>query len=396
MRQGELSESPIWRQNTAAGRWYALGRYYAMFPRGFIHDAIVGLTDEDDVVLDPFCGRGNAPFVATVLQRQALAIDNNPIAWLFAAAKQHPAAAAEQVTGRLREVARCCRSADRRSRNRFEAMAWAPDVRALLKAARRELQWHESVIDRTLMAFITLHMQDKLGAGLSNSLSPTIAYSPDYAVKWWTDKGLLKPPDIEPVAMLEDKIHRRYKHGVPQQADSRVLMGDSRDELKRLDSAEARLLITSPPYRGVTDYWNDHWIRLWMLGHSFGKEWAKTARFAGRDAYRDLIYCVLRESKAHLTDDAAILIRSDQSHSTAELCIEAMRTVWPDRELLMRPTTALHAGTSNGHGRGGTKAREVDLLMPNTRALDWAQRRGFAPVPVASDGCPTPHRRRST
>ena len=259
MRQGKLNGSHIWGHNTAAGRWYALGRYYAMFPRDFIHDAIDGLTDENDVVLDPFCGRGNAPFVATILQRQALAIDNNPIAWLFAAAKQHPAADPEQVTERLCEVARSRRRADRRSRNRFETMAWAPDVRALLKAARRELQWHDSVIDRTLMAFITLHMQDKLGAGLSNSLSPTIAYSPDYAVKWWTDKGLLKPPEIEPVAILEDKIQRRYKYGVPQQAHSRVLMGDSRDELPRLDSAEAKLLITSPPYRGVTDYWNDHW-----------------------------------------------------------------------------------------------------------------------------------------
>ena len=162
MRQRELNGSHIWGHNTAAGRWYGFGRYYAMFPRGFIHDAIDGLTDEDDVVLDPFCGRGNAPFVATVLQRQALAIDNNPIAWLFAAAKQHPAADAEQVTDRLREVACSRRRADRRSRNRFEAMAWAPDVRALLKAARRELHWRESVIDRTLMAFITLHMQDKL------------------------------------------------------------------------------------------------------------------------------------------------------------------------------------------------------------------------------------------
>ena len=213
-------------------------------------------------------------------------------------------------------------------------------------------------------------------------------------MRWWTDKGLLEPPDIEPVAMLEDKIRRRYKHGVPSQAPSRVLMGDSRDELPLLSRAEAKLLITSPPYRGVTDYWNDHWIRLWMLGHSFGKRWRKSARYGGRRAYRDLIYCVLRESKAHLTNDAAILIRSDQRHSTAELCKEAMRAVWPARELLMRSTSAPHAGTSNGHGRGGTRAREVDLLIPNARALDWAKNRGFAPAPVAFDFTPI-HRRSS-
>ena len=57
-------------------------------------------------------------------------------------------------------------------------MAWAPAVRALLKAARRELDWRGSIVDRTLMAFITLHMQDKQGSGLSNVMSPTIAFSP--------------------------------------------------------------------------------------------------------------------------------------------------------------------------------------------------------------------------
>ena len=65
------------------------------------------------------------------------------------------------------------------------------------------------------MAFIALHMQDKLGAGLSNSLSPTIAYSPQYAIKWWNEKGMFHPPDIDPIALLEDKIHRRYQYGVP-------------------------------------------------------------------------------------------------------------------------------------------------------------------------------------
>ena len=77
-------------------------------------------------------------------------------------------------------------------------MAWVPAVRAFLRAARRELDWRESRIDRTLMGFVALHMHDKIGGGLSNSMSPTIAYSPRYAVRWWTEKGLTAPPDIDP------------------------------------------------------------------------------------------------------------------------------------------------------------------------------------------------------
>ena len=370
----------LWRRNTAAGRWYGFGRYYAMFPQKFIHDAIDNLTKPGEFVLDPFCGRGNGPFTATVLGRPALGIDVNPIAWLFATAKLQPAPKPEQVVLRLSELAKLRRPSDRRGRSKFEVMAWAPQVRALLKAARRELDWRDSIVDRTLMAFITLHMQDKLGGGLSNSMSPTIAYSPTYAVKWWTSKGLLKPPDVDPVAMLEDKIGRRYECGLPEQAPGAAVLGDSRQELQNQTPTDAALLLTSPPYCGVTDYWNDHWIRLWMLGYSFRKNWRKSARFENQMEYQELISQVFQESKRHLKRGAAILVRSDQRGRTAEMCIAALRQTWPGRQLLLRQTTAPYPGISAHHGRGGRKAEEIDLLMPSSRAVKWWQQKGFCPV----------------
>ena len=378
--QTESLGKSVWSHSTAAGRWYGFGRYYAMFPQSFIHDAVINLSKPEETVLDPFCGRGNGPFAATVLGRDALGIDVNPIAWLYAAAKLQPAPNPEQVTARLSEVARARRPNDRRSRSRFETMTWAPAVRALLKAARRELDWRDSIVDRTLMAFITLHMQDKQGAGLSNVMSPTIAYSPTYAVKWWTEKGFLRPPEIDPVAMLEDKIRRRYRHGVPAQASGTVLLGDSQQELPQQNSANAALLVTSPPYCGVTDYWNDHWIRLWMLGYPLRKNWTKSARFENQKDYLELITRVLQESNKHLKRGAAILVRSDQRRSTAKMCVAALKEVWPDRQLLVRRTTAPHAGISNNHGRGGRKAKEIDLLMPGSRGCGWWQQQAFHPI----------------
>ena len=373
------SRKSVWHRSTAAGRWYGFGRYYGMFPQSFVHDAVINLTKAEETVLDPFCGRGNGPFAATVLGRDALGIDVNPIAWLYAAAKLQPAATPEQVTARLSKIAKARRPNDSRSRSRFDTMAWSPPVRALLRAARRELDWRDSVVDRTLMAFITLHMQDKLGCGLSNVMSPTIAFSPTYAVKWWTEKGFLQPPDVEPVAMLENKIHRRYQHGVPAQASGTVLLGDSRQELPQQNLADAGLLVTSPPYCGVTDYWNDHWIRLWMLGDPFRKNWTKSARFENQKEYQDLITGVFAESKKHLKKGAAILVRSDQRRSTAEMCVAAMKEVWPRRQLFARTTTAPYPGISNNHGRGGHKAKEIDLLMPGSRGFGWWHHEAFVP-----------------
>ena len=370
----------VWHRETAAGRWYGFGRYYAMFPQSFIHDAVTNLTKPGEAVLDPFCGRGNSPYTATVLGRPAVGIDINPIAWLYAAAKLQPAATPEQVITRLSEVAKARCPSDRRSRNRFETMAWRPPVRALLKAARRELDWQGCVVDRTLMAFITLHMQDKKGHGLSNALSPTIAYSPTYAVKWWTQNQLLRPPEMDPVALLEDKIRRRYQYGVPAQAPGIALLGDSRLELRKQNHTDAALLVTSPPYCGVTDYWNDHWIRLWMLGYSFRKDWQKSARCTNKTKYQELITGILQESQKHLKRGAAILVRSDQRGHTAEMCIAALRSIWPHRQLLTRYTTAPYPGVSASHGRGGQKAKEIDLLMPGNRSPSWWQQQAFHPI----------------
>ena len=278
-----MKQTHPWRRNTSEGRWYGFGRYYAMFPPRFAYDAIDGLTRRGERVLDPFCGRGNGPFTATVLGRESVGIDVNPLAWLFTASKLKPAGV-EQVLDRLMSIGRAARARDRKGRSRFERMAWAPAVRSFLRAARRELNWQTSRVDRTLMGFVTLHMQDKLGAGLSNALWPTIACSPGYAVRWWTKAGLVKAPDVDPVAILADKIRRRYECGRPTQANGTALLGDARQELRDADAMEASLLLTSPPYIGVTDYWNDHWIRLWMLGHPLrkGLEAIREIRQSGR------------------------------------------------------------------------------------------------------------------
>ena len=369
-----------WARNTAAHRWYGFGRYYAMFPPSFAFDAITGLTDRGDSVLDPFCGRGNGPFTGVVLGRPSFGVDINPVAWLFTSVKLKPEGDSKRLLRRLSEVARAGRVQDRKGRSRFERMAWAPAVRAFLRAARRELDWKGSVTDRTLIAFIALHMQDKIGAGLSNSLWPTIACSPQYAVKWWTKNSLLQPPDVDPVAVLTKKISRRYQYGIPGRANGMAELSDARHALRGKAKMRASLLITSPPYNGVTDYWNDHWIRLWLLGNAMRNNWKRSARYGNRKAYQSLIRGVFRESRRHLTSDAAILVRSDRRRQTSEICLEAMQRSWPNSELLIRTSDAPHGGVSVHHGRGGSRAKEVDILIPGARGDSWAKTRGFRRV----------------
>ena len=54
---------------------------------------------------------------------------------------------------------------------------------------------------------------------------------------------------------------------------SRVELGDSTEILPNLvdevncgEQKRCSLLFTSPPYQGVTNYHEDQWLRLWLLG----------------------------------------------------------------------------------------------------------------------------------
>ena len=96
-----------WKYSNAAGRWAGFGPYYAMFPVNFARLVVEQMTPKGGSVLDPFCGRGTAPFVAQATGRAALGIDINPVAWVFAKVKTSPEPSTEKLVNRLDRLATC-------------------------------------------------------------------------------------------------------------------------------------------------------------------------------------------------------------------------------------------------------------------------------------------------
>ena len=362
-----------WSTRTAQHRWYGLGRYYAMFPAPFVTSALTEFTCPDDMVMDPFSGRGNAPFLAAAMGRPCIAVDILPIAWLFTTAKLKPSQNADNVVSRLQDIRRAVRPQDCRAKSEFERMAWSATVRGFLRAARRELNWRESSTDQTLTAFIALHMQDSIPSGLSNRLSPTVAHSPSYAVKWWKKKGLLDPPQTDPVSFLTERIQRRYAFGVPNLARSITKLGDARKELKKMQSQSVRLLITSPPYHGVTDYWNDQWIRLWLLGEDMHKNWKRAQKHSNISNYRDLMNGVFRQAKRHVREDGVVIVRCGDKPATADTCRKSIQSTWPEWDIFGRQTEVSRRGKASGYGHGRKTINETDIISVPRELADRAR-----------------------
>ncbi len=102
-----------WTPSIPEGRWATLGPYYAMFPTDFVRDAIARFSKVGDGVIDPFCGRGTVPFVASSTGRFAVGMDVNPVAWVYASAKTSPEPDVQKVLRRIREIGEAVRPGTR-------------------------------------------------------------------------------------------------------------------------------------------------------------------------------------------------------------------------------------------------------------------------------------------
>lgn len=364
------------KYGTAEARWAGVGPYYAMFPTSFADVVVQDYTQPGDAVLDPFAGRGTAVYSAAIQDRHATGIEINPVGYVYANAKLKPGDNAA-VTRRLHELAEISPIFRDEANDLppFFHHCFAPKVREFLVAARSTLNWRRSKTDRTLMALILISLHGKRGQSLSNQMRQMTAMAPDYSIRWWTEKNLT-PPDIDPIAFLEKRIKWRYVHGKPQIPDATVFLHDSvkklpylAREIQESQRPRAKLLVTSPPYHNVTNYYYDHWIRLWLLGmpeHPGKASNSYGGKFSNQERYRQLLKQVFVRAKPLLTEDATIYVRTDRRKSTLNATSTILQEVFPEKAISVerRPLKPEHQ--AKPYGRGGAPKQpncEMDLIL---------------------------------
>ena len=354
---------------TAEGRWSRLGPYYAMFPVEFAREVIEGLSRRGDTVIDPFCGRGTAPYVAAVAGRGAVGCDINPVAWVYAAVKTDPHPCFADVERRIGEVAAAVRVRDRCPADEFQVLAFGAKALGFINAARRELRWRESRLDRTVAAFLLHYLHAKLGQGLSNQMRPSRAMCPDYSVRWWRKRGLTSPPDVDAAAFLKERAAWRYAKGVPEAAGSAVLaLGDAAGTLPHAEP-RAALVLTSPPYAGVTNYRSDNWLRLWALGEGPPRaDWSTDQKFTNPEKYEAMLEGVLRATLDRASSDAVWYLRVDARERTLSVIRRLTEALLPAHRRYERLSPSPGRTQTTLYGDHSTKPGDVDLVyVPEAR-----------------------------
>jgi hypothetical protein len=359
--------SLTWTPSSAEGRWCGFGPYYAMFPVDFVRQVIEQYCPNGGRVLDPFCGRGTTPYVATITGRHALATDINPVAWVYTAVKLNPCKRADLLMTRVDEILDCVRAADRIPDNEFQKAAWHKDVLGFLNAARRILNWRKGRIDRTLMGIILVYLHAKRGGGLSNQLRQSKAMAPNYSVQWWRRHGL-RPPRIDVRSFFESRVHWRYAKGIPVKTGiAHAELGDAREILSRVERFGADFLLTSPPYCGVTNYEYDNWIRLWMLGGPALPSHRQASRYSDKEAYQNLLYEVFAQAKRLSKNSATIYVRTDAREYTLATTMDVLTELWPRHRMSIKLDRAKGRTQTALFHDSWPKSGEVDILLTSRK-----------------------------
>jgi hypothetical protein len=363
--------------DTAARRWAGIGPYYAMFPSAFCDAVVKKYCRRGETVLDPFAGRGTALHSAATTGRHALGIELNPVGWIYAQTKLCPADK-DDIDRRLVEIQNF---ANRNSNAEFDLPpffrhCFSANVRRFLLCARDLLDWRRNPVDRTLMAFLLVHLHGKSSDSLSNQMRQTKAMAPQYAVAWWKERGLT-PPKIDPIEFFRKKFAWRYAKGTPRTKRSKIYLGDSanvlrdlRGDLSRRGIQRPALLLTSPPYFGITNYHYDQWLRLWLLGgpptdrrtsnYYTGKHRGK---FANEEVYRQLLLTVFGRAAQLIRSDGIVYVRTDRREPTLAMTREVLKAAFPRHRFRMIDRPIKGKTQTRLFGNKDPRLGEVDLVL---------------------------------
>jgi len=357
------------KYSTAASRWAGVGPYYAMFPADFAAQVINEYTEKGDTILDPFAGRATSLFAAASSDRVGLGVEINPVGWVYGKAKLQTAGR-NAVENRLRWLGTKASDYGGEAAALPEFFHWCycRRVREFLIGARDLLDWRRRKTDWTTTALLLVDLHGKVESALSNQMRQTKAMSPQYSVEWWRERGL-KPPERDPVEFMLKKVAWRYAKGRMNPNESRVYLGDSRERLDAItkrSERRAKLLFTSPPYHGVTNYFYDQWLRLWLLGgpsqpRSSGEECKR--KFENRREYVEMLRTVFSKAKPLLSRGAVVCVRTDARKFTRESTIEALETAFPRKEIRSQKHSLPDFTQTTLFDSGLETEGEVDFVM---------------------------------
>jgi hypothetical protein len=256
--------------------WHSMCSYLGAFPAPLANYFIQYFSNEGDIVMDPFSGRGTTLLESRILNRKPIATDLNPIAIALTEAK-NATITREQIFSRIDELERkydyALYQPEAFAQKDEIHLIFHPRTLAQLCFLKRRILNSDNEVDKYLIGISLgiLHGGERANgtSGYASIDMPnTFSMSPDY-VRRFVQTHQLNRIFHDVFGLLRQKSDRLYKKhvelkekGVALKADVKTL--SKNDALKKYHK-KVNLIVTSPPYLGIVNYAKQNWIRSWFL-----------------------------------------------------------------------------------------------------------------------------------
>lgn len=239
-------------------------------PRFFVNR----LTQEGDLVYDPFMGRGTTLLESALMGRVPAGCDINPLSQILLAPRLSPPDLA-QVRSRLSHLDLDSSGATLRE----DLLAfYHPRTLGRITNLRRYLLAREAdgVLDK-VDAWIRMVATNRLtghspGFFSVYTLPPNQALSVKSQLKI-NEKRKQVPPERDVISIilkksrsLLSKMNPSDLRSVRAASASACIITGSCDDTPELQDSTVSLVVTSPPFLDVVDYQKDNWLRCWFNG----------------------------------------------------------------------------------------------------------------------------------
>lgn len=265
-----------WSNKRDSDSLHSLCSYLGAFPASLASYFIKYFTDENDLVYDPFSGRGTTILESRLLNRQSIGTDLNPIAIALSKAKSHNIDK-QAILNRIDELEKKFDFALYLG----EAQVQSDDIHLIYhQKTLSELCYLKdcllnstSKIDEFLIGAVLGIMhggerKDGTSGYLSISMPNTFSMSPDY-VRRFVQTNELNRIYRNTFEILKEKVERTFKKHTSPKLESNIFECDikeinSHKQIKTYKN-KVDLILTSPPYLGIVNYAKQNWIRSWFL-----------------------------------------------------------------------------------------------------------------------------------
>lgn len=263
---------------------HSICSYLAMFPAKVPREYIEKYTKENDIVYDPFSGRGTTTLEAIRLNRRAFSNDLSPLAFVLTKAKTFPVST-KSAKSKVKKLEKEYKEWDSKIEINFNnsfyreiGVFYSEHNLKQLIFLREKIgkNWSKNgKVDNYILAILLgiFHGKTKVdgtSSYLSVSMPNGYSMSPNYA-KNYISKNNLKLIENNVFEKIIERIEKKPNFFIKNN-NNKVFNKDALTSSKFIRE-NPKLIFTSPPYLNIVKYVSQNWIKFWLLG--FEKEQTK-------------------------------------------------------------------------------------------------------------------------